>query len=251
MLETITTKICNKCKVEKELDMFTNLKSSKDGKNLHCKECNHRASKEYRLKNKAKIRKIKQKKYQENKEKILVQRKEYYEKNREDVLQRVSNYTEENREEINEKRRESRKQNPEHFKEKDRKKYLKFRDEILKDRKRYFQENKKAIAEYKKAYYYTPKGNAISKNKEQMRRSIKKQGDVTTEQMMELHSNAKTCYWCNKSLKNKKVHIDHYEPLSKGGEHTLSNLVVSCSKCNLSKNAKDPIIFANTLGRLF
>ena len=39
-------------------------------------------------------------------------------------------------------------------------------------------------------------------------------------------------------------------PLSKGGEHTLTNLVVSCPTCNLQKNAKDPIEFANKLGRL-
>ena len=67
---------------------------------------------------------------------------------------------------------------------------------------------------------------------------------------MELQNNAKICYWCNVSLKNTKVHIDHYTPLSKGGEHTISNLVVSCSKCNLEKHSKDPLEFAITKGKL-
>ena len=60
----------------------------------------------------------------------------------------------------------------------------------------------------------------------------------------------KLCPQCNTNLKNKKIHLDHYIPLSKGGEHTLSNLVISCPHCNLSKNAKDPYIFANSIGRL-
>jgi len=84
----------------------------------------------------------------------------------------------------------------------------------------------------------------------QRRRSLTKQGDVTNIQLLELQQNAKVCYWCKCLLKNVKVHIDHYVPLSKGGLHTLSNLVVSCSKCNLSKEAKLPNDFANSIGRL-
>lgn len=90
----------------------------------------------------------------------------------------------------------------------------------------------------------------MAKNIQQRRRSIKKIGDVTTNQMLELQNNAKICYWCSIPLKGKNMHIDHYVPLSKGGEHTLSNLVVSCSTCNQKKNAKDPILFANSIGRL-
>lgn len=60
----------------------------------------------------------------------------------------------------------------------------------------------------------------------------------------------KVYYWCSCSLKNKTTHIDHYEPLSRGGAHTISNLVVSCSNCNLRKRAKDPIEFAQSIGRL-
>lgn len=59
------------------------------------------------------------------------------------------------------------------------------------------------------------------------------------------------CYWCGELLKNKKVHIDHYVPLSKGGRHIIENLVVSCPKCNLSKGAKDPYHYANIKGKLF
>ena len=91
---------------------------------------------------------------------------------------------------------------------------------------------------------------ASAKNSKHKRRAIEKKGDVTSSQILELQNNAKTCYWCNVSLKNKNIHIDHYVPLSKGGMHTLNNLVVSCSKCNLTKNAKDPYSFAISIGKL-
>ena len=39
-------------------------------------------------------------------------------------------------------------------------------------------------------------------------------------------------------------HIDHVTPISRGGDHTPANLVLSCAPCNLSKRravaANDP-----------
>lgn len=53
-----------------------------------------------------------------------------------------------------------------------------------------------------------------------------------------------SCAYCNERfLKNSKgkyqYHLDHVQPLSKGGNHTLYNLVPACQKCNTSKNAFD------------
>lgn len=110
---------------------------------------------------------------------------------------------------------------------------------------------KKNQAEGKKRYKKTLKGKISNKNYLHRRRINQKKGDVTNKELLELQQNSKVCYWCNEPLKNKKVHIDHYIPLSKGGEHTLSNLVVSCAKCNQTKNAKDPIEFAQSIGKLF
>ena len=128
--------------------------------------------------------------------------------------------------------------------------------------KKYYQDNASRLLKNQNLYYYNnideiKKYNRLPHrllsfiNHSNKRRSISKEGNVTTIQLSELKQTAKVCYWCGLSLKNKKVHIDHYIPLSKGGEHTLTNLVVSCQKCNLNKNAKDPIIFANSIGKLF
>lgn len=117
------------------------------------------------------------------------------------------------------------------------------------NKKRYV-DNKDEFLQRQREYRKTEKGKASKKNDNFRRRLITKHGDVTTVQILDLDKNAKVCYWCNTLLKDKKVHIDHYVPLAKGGEHTLSNLVVSCSKCNLSKKDIDPIVFANSVGKL-
>ncbi len=220
MSETITqTKICNKCKVEKLISEFYKDNRLDIGSVVYrarCKEC----VKSYQKQNAEHIKQRKQKKYQENKQDVISKSQEYYANNKECSKKRMKKYRETNK------------------------------IYFYKYNKQYRESNRNAIAEQHKQYYKTNKGKAVSKNSEYKRRNIKKQGDVTTKQLLELQQNSKNCYWCKTSLNNKKVHIDHYSPLSKGGEHTISNLVVSCSKCNLSKYSKDPLEFAQSIGRL-
>lgn len=202
MNETIKTKICTKCKIEKPIEAFFKNKDKKDGLRSNCKEC----VKAYSKVNAEKIA-LKNKIYREvNKEKYAEHQKAYYQENRDMILEHV---------------------------------------------KKYRQENREIVLERKKAYYQTPRGKAEKRNSNHKRRTIKQQGDITNQQFLELQQSAKTCYWCGVSLKGKEVHIDHYVPLSKGGEHTLSNLVISCSHCNLTKGVKDPIEFARSIGKLF
>lgn len=42
------------------------------------------------------------------------------------------------------------------------------------------------------------------------------------------------CFYCGQESK----HIDHVIPISRGGRHSIGNLVPSCVKCNLSKSNK-------------
>jgi len=48
------------------------------------------------------------------------------------------------------------------------------------------------------------------------------------------------CYYCNKPLFGKSVHIDHIVPLSRGGKHEIGNLCAACQPCNSSKHNKLP-----------
>lgn len=51
----------------------------------------------------------------------------------------------------------------------------------------------------------------------------------------------KCCFWCGKKLDN--YHVDHVIPISKGGRHSIGNIVISCPSCNSIKNNKFPVYF--------
>lgn len=91
---------------------------------------------------------------------------------------------------------------------------------------------------------------ACKKANQANRRTVEKSGDRPYAVLAWEKSVAKVCYWCNCKCKTK-YHVDHYTPLSKGGKHEVSNLVIACPTCNLRKSAKDPLEFAASVGRLF
>jgi hypothetical protein len=122
-------KKCNKCDIEKDLELFNKDKSSKDGHRSNCKECNKNdrlknkeKSKDYRLKNKEKIREYgknrkfeperKREYYLLNKEEILLNRKEYYKENRDQKLEYQKKYQKNNKDKRNIQLSERRKTDP-------------------------------------------------------------------------------------------------------------------------------------------
>lgn len=61
------------------------------------------------------------------------------------------------------------------------------------------------------------------------------------------------CANCEKKLFKSganKFHIDHIQPLSKGGSNWPGNLQCLCPTCNVRKSAKDPLAWAKEQGRL-
>lgn len=57
------------------------------------------------------------------------------------------------------------------------------------------------------------------------------------------------CAYCRKSLK-RAYHADHIMPLALGGTNDRQNIQLTCARCNLSKNAKHPLVFARSRGLL-
>lgn len=71
-------------------------------------------------------------------------------------------------------------------------------------------------------------------------RDLKEQGDITPEswqQTLELFNNC--CAYCNQPF--NKLTMDHFRPVSKGGTHTIDNVVPACQSCNSRKH--DALIF--------
>lgn len=218
----MTTKLCTKCNTTKVITEFHKDKTKKDGLCFCCIEC----KKIY---------------IEKNKESISKYHKEYREKNKEILNNRSKEYQKQHK-----YKQHKYKQDKEYYK----KYYEKNKQKISERKKKYHIDNKERMELKQKIYKKTESAKISIKNTRMKRRTITKTGDVTTQQLQELYENSKFCYWCNTNLKNKKIHLDHYIPLSKGGQHTLSNLVVSCPHCNHTKSNKDPYIFANSLGRL-
>ena len=51
------------------------------------------------------------------------------------------------------------------------------------------------------------------------------------------------CHYCKKQLTRFSATLDHIQPISKGGDHSFDNLVISCLHCN-SERGNRPIMDA-------
>ena len=74
-------------------------------------------------------------------------------------------------------------------------------------------------------------------------------GTVTDEFLYELYSQS-NCHYCRAVTTEKKRTADHVIPLSKGGGHTASNLVMACSTCNSSKRDQPLSKFLKSIGTM-
>lgn len=78
------------------------------------------------------------------------------------------------------------------------------------------------------------------------------EGTHTAKDIREILARQKyKCAECGTSVRKRaNRHIDHIMPLGLGGTNWAWNLQVLCPPCNLSKNAKHPIEWAQSKGRL-
>jgi 5-methylcytosine-specific restriction endonuclease McrA len=87
---------------------------------------------------------------------------------------------------------------------------------------------------------------------EQRRRARKRaaEGSHTVDELKALFQRQRgKCAYCGVSIRNG-YHIDHVIPLARGGSNWIANIALACAKCNLTKSATDPIVFARRLGKL-
>jgi len=95
------------------------------------------------------------------------------------------------------------------------------------------------VAKKKRSEKYRKKNKASIAVLRRMRKKQLVVGDLTTEQWSSvLEKYNYTCLCCGKKEPEILITLDHIVPLSKGGEHTLSNVQPLCKSCNSSKNVK-------------
>lgn len=232
-------KVCRKCRETKPADGFSPDKRASDGLQTQCLACQMKATADrisqdpegHRAKMRAyyaenpEIFAARSKVFREsNRDQIVVSKKAYYDRVKTDTAwqQRVKAIRDSKKSEKSQYDRVYRERNPELNKQ-------------------------RASAWIKRN---PEKRSAIMKAYSARRRSNCAGGDPTALICAWEQAAAKVCYWCSKKCKDK-YHVDHYQPLARGGKHVIANLVIACPPCNLKKNAKDPYQFAASLGRLF
>lgn len=85
------------------------------------------------------------------------------------------------------------------------------------------------------------------KARENKRKYRYRRRQSTVDYLMKIQMNR--CAYCRVRL-GTDFHVDHIVPRSKGGSNKRSNLQLACEKCNIAKGAKDPLLFAQSLGML-
>jgi 5-methylcytosine-specific restriction endonuclease McrA len=65
-------------------------------------------------------------------------------------------------------------------------------------------------------------------------------GTLTREVLRAMIAGAVECAYCGVDLRTTKKSFEHVIPLSRGGLHSIGNVIVCCWPCNRSKHARTP-----------
>ena len=197
-------KTCSKCKQLKTLDSFGKKSSNKNGLQSQCKACIKNYADQFRANNPEKVKESARKFRLENKEKILAKGKEYRLANREKELERCRKYREANP--------QKRKISVKNWQEKN-------VDKSREISRRWQLENKEKVRHYANLRRSRKVTNGIY--------------EITDKEIKKLYQSE--CFYCGS---NERIQLDHVVPISKGGQHSIGNLVPACQKCNASKHNK-------------
>jgi len=108
------------------------------------------------------------------------------------------------------------------------------RDEINQYFRKRYQSHKEEESLRKKIYH---RNNPEISNNASARRRVRKLNNgvflVTLKELKALYN--ASCFYCGF---NANIEIDHVIPISRGGRHSIGNLVPACITCNRSKNNK-------------
>ena len=229
-------RICRYCKISKSQNEFYAAKGARDGLSRRCKACTAAYQKRYY----AKVR-------DERKEKWHT--KYYSDIERSRAFNRTARavYVAANRDKINRRRRESYAANIEQQRRYNREKRRKYTTEgrVVKLTAEYYRQyrekNRERVRANQRAYINRHPDRVrmtMNNNKSKRRRAP---GDVTVQQWQEiLLFYDRACGQCRTPDSEVPLTVDHFKPISKGGENTWRNVWPLCLACNLEKRNRMP-----------
>lgn len=176
-------------------------KTCKTEKSVECFSRNKRMTDGLQRDCKQCCKAYKAKYYEANAEKVKAKVKEYRIENPELVKASKSSWQKRNLTKVVQKVSEWRDANP---------------DKVFEHRKTWRQNNKEKIANYAMARRVKLRENGVF--------------EISEKELLKLYSSP--CFYCGKIA---KIELDHVIPVSKGGTHSIGNLVPACKSCNMSK----------------
>jgi 5-methylcytosine-specific restriction endonuclease McrA len=154
----------------------------------------------------------------------------------------IKNWKRQNRDKVREHARKHYRKGAEAKKDSIRSEEEKRRERKREYARKWYQQNAdkvlKKCAEYRKRNPEKRKTWASYRRELRYRRTTRAEALEAAEEIKRLRRGLiGKCSYCGQEFAQKQLHIDHIEPLSKGGLHIAENLTLACQRCNLSKGA--------------
>lgn len=104
---------------------------------------------------------------------------------------------------------------------------------------RYYEQNTAKVQAQTAAYQRNNPEKVVAFQERRRAKKAATRNDFTAEQWLELlEVFDHRCAYCHK--KSDSLEMEHVTPISKGGPHTVSNIVPACIRCNRKKHAGPP-----------
>lgn len=178
-----------------------------------------------------------------------IKAKAWAEKNRDKRISSAKAWRDRNKVEIQKKSAQQYAENPKKYRAQALASYHRHRNKRMGSAKTWKEQNKDACLAYSAQYAATHK---VERATQQRNRYAKQKalGTHTAHDVLHLlHMQRYKCAACHVCVKSK-YHVDHVVPLFLNGSNGKENLQILCPTCNVRKNKKDPIEWAQQNGRL-
>jgi len=212
-------KRCQKCSLTKPLNQFYRNKSKTDGRQGQCKNCDRHQNKAWK---------------QANPEKVAANRKAWYLANRERQAASGKAWRVANPEKVDAYAKAWAQANPEKVAAKNKAWCEANPEKVAANGKAWAQANPEKVAAKNKAWREANPEKIAAKGKR--RRARKLNAGVFAITAKELKTLlAQPCYLCHIA---PSTDIEHIQPLSLGGRHSIGNILGACKSCNSKKGTK-------------